>query len=296
MSPILGRQLRLKERIRDLLARSRIRLAHIARRLRIVKYKMKSARYRLETLARTARYGAEDAGHEVGKMSRHMEALLFSVIIVLGVIMLFSAGSANFIESLIALLLLVLVVVIYMQLKFQRSMLQQYVPSIDFVKVLRCQLYSDRIRVLNIHGAREKMYSIGVVRNVKIMYDIVNDSFSPVSMHSASLAIMMRDGRKISLPSAMSIINVEPKRSAGTGVSFRLEKGVEFDSIKWLELRLSGNCKKRVRIEPQLYVNLMLRGKEPRFIFEPFSRFIRRKEIAGSGKGRSAGGPAAKKA
>jgi hypothetical protein len=152
-------------------------------------------------------------------------------------------------------------------------MLRQFVPQLDFVRIRKCQLYSDRIRTVNVYGAMEKVDRIRKVRNVKVKYDILNDSFSPVSVEAASLTIKLKRGSRISLPAAMSILNVEPKRTASNEVSFRLKREIDFDSVEWVELELRGNCKKKVRIQPRLYVNLVLRGKKPEFIFEPFEKF-----------------------
>jgi hypothetical protein len=277
---LFRRRLTIKHKIKNALRGIPDRLRRLVKALAGTRYYFYSIPHKLRKLKRSTLYAAEDTGREMKKMSRHTEAFLFGAIIVLGVIMLFSAGNADFINSLIALLLLVLVVVIYMQLKFQKRMLDQYVPTIDYVRIGRCQLYSDRVRVINLYGALEKMDRIKNVRNIKIKYDIVNDSFSPVSIQAASLTVGLKKGGRIRLPSSMSILDVEPKRTSGVEVGFRLPKEVAFDSIAWLELSIIGNCKKSVRIKPHLYVNIVVRGKKPEFIIEPFATFRKRPEIA----------------
>lgn len=276
---------RIKERIKAALNDFIIRIRNPDKLLIVAKYWFLYARLRSRKLIREARYAAEDTVHYMRRLSRHTEILLFSAIIVLGVIMLVSAGNADFLNSLIALLLLVLVAVIYMQLRFQKRMLDQYVPSMDFVKIGRCQAYSERIRMVNLYGALERMDRIKMVRNVHMKYEIVNSSFSPVSIHSASLDIKLKKGKRMSLPAVISILNVEPKRSSRAEVSFRLPRELVFDSIEWMELVLVGNCKKKIRVKPHLYVNLIVRGKKTEFVFEPFARFRKRREIAGGGRG-----------
>ena len=101
------------------------------------------------------------------------------------------------------------------------------------------------------------------------------------SIHSAALDIKVRKGKVMSLPAVISILNVDPKRSARAEVTFRMPREILFDSIEWMELVLVGNCKKKIRVKPHLYVNLVLRGKKPEFIFEPLSRFRKRPEISG---------------
>ncbi len=235
---------------------------------------------RFKRLWRSARYAAEDTGREARKISRHTEAMLFSSIIALGVIMLINAGNASFLNSLIALLLLVMVVLIYAQLKFQKRMLDQYIPRIDYVKAGDCQVFSDRIRTVNLYGAKERMEEINSVRNIRIRYDAINNSFSPVSIQTASLSMRMMDGKVVSLPSAVSVMNVDPKRSSSSEATFKLDRKVDFNSIEWMDLILRGNCDKTVRLKPRLYVNILLRGKKPELLFEPFDKFRKRPEIA----------------
>ena len=79
-------------------------------------------------------------------------------------------------------------------------------------------------------------------------------------------------------------VNVGPKKTCANEVTFRLPKPLDFDSIEWLELQLFGNVKKKVRIEPRLYANLLLRGKKPEMIFEPIKSFMRRSRDAEDGK------------
>jgi len=281
----LRRRLSIREKILNALRRVQDGLRHNAKELPSANYCFYPIRHKFSRLRRSARYAAEDTWYGMKKLSRHTEALLFSGIIVLAVVIVVSAGDANLLNSLIALLLLVLIVVIYVQLKFQKRMLDQYVPRIDFVRILGCQLYSDRIRMVNLYGALERLDQIKKIRNVRIRYEIVNDSFSPVSVSSASLAINLKKGKRVLLPATMSILNVEPKRASGTDASFRLPREIDFDSIGWLELGLAGNCKKKIRIRPHLYANIILRGKKPELIFEPFTRLMERREISGSDKG-----------
>jgi len=253
-----------------------------AKKLSGARYAFQGVPQKLVRMRRSARYAADDAKREAKKISSHTESLLFSLIIVLAIIMVAGAGNANFINSLVALLLLVLIVIIYMQLKFQKGMLEQYVPKIALVRITMCRAYSERVRTVNLYGAKDRMDRIRSVRRLKIGYEVVNDSFSPVSIQSASLEVKLRRGGVISMPSAMSILNVEPKRASGTEVTFRLPREVDFDSIDWVELQMKGNCEKKVRTEPHLYVNIMIRGKNPELIFEPFEKFRKRPEIAGS--------------
>lgn len=275
-----GKKRSIKNRIFDLRLKLKIKLKHSAERLHGLKDNVHFSLHRFKRLERSARYAADDAGREVRKMSRHTEALLFSSIIALGIIMLLNAGNANFLNSLIALLLLVMVVVIYAQLKFQKKLLDQYIPRIDYVKAGNCQLYSDRVRTVNLYGAKERIDEIRSVRNVKIKYDIINTSFSAVSIQTASLSLKLMNGKVISVPGALSVLNVDPKRTSSGEATFRLGREVDFDSIEWIDLTLEGNCKKNVRLEPRLYVNIMLRGKKPELIFEPFEKFRKRPEIA----------------
>ncbi len=267
---------KVKEAFQRLSDRTRLGL----KRLPSAGYYLDRITYKLGKFRRGAGYAIEDAKIETKKMSKHTEAFLFSIIIILALAMLLRAGSSDFISSLIALLVLVLVVVIYMQLKFQKRMLDQYVPRLEFVRISKCQFYSDRIRTVNLYGAKEKLDRIKKVRNLKIGYDIINDSFTPLSIHSASVIIKVKGGKSISLPSAMSVVNVEPKRTSSSGVSFRLPREVDFDSIDWVELSLKGNADKKILTEPHLYVNIVTRGKKPKFIFEPFDKFRKRPEIA----------------
>lgn len=270
----------IKDRIFDLRLKLKLKLKHSAERFYGLKDDTHLSMQRFKRLGRSARYAADDAGRDVRKVSRHTEALLFSSIIALGIIMLLNAGNANFLNSLIALLLLVMVVVIYAQLKFQKKMLNQYIPRIDYVKVGNCQLYSDRVRTVNLYGAKKKMDKINRVRNVKIRYNIINTSFTPVSIQTASLSLRLMNGKALSVPGAISILSVDPKRTSSGEASFRLGRGVDFGSIEWIDLILKGNCDKTVRLEPRLYVNIMLRGKKRDLIFEPFEKFGKRPEIA----------------
>ena len=229
---------------------------------------------------RSASYVASDARHRGRKLGRHIEAALFSAIIFLGAAMLILGAGESFLNSLMALILLVLIVVIYMQMRFQKRLLDQYVPSMDLIRIAKCQLFSDRVRMLNLYGAAEKLNEIKHVSNVRIGYSVTNDSFAPVAVHSASLAIKVRGKERVLLPTAMSMLDVEPKKTGASTVIFRLKNPVGFDSIEWVELELRGNCTKRVRIRPHLYVNIMLRDEKSQMIFERFSDFMGRKEFA----------------
>ena len=88
------------------------------------------------------------------------------------------------------------------------------------------------------------------------------------------------DGKVVSLPGAVSVMNVDPKRASSGEATFRLGRGVDFRSVEWMDLTLKGNCDKTVRLEPRLFVNIMLRGKKPETVFEPFEKFKKRPEIA----------------
>ncbi len=229
---------------------------------------------------RHSRYLAEDAHFNLKILSGHTETILFGAIIGIAVVMLLGHGGESMLNTLVAVLLLVLIVVIYAQLKLQRRMIRQYVPMIEFVRIRKCQLYSDRIRAINLYGVKDKLTDIGKIRNILIEYDVVNDSYSPISIGGISLTLKLKNGRRISLPTSVSILDVEPKKTSGTGVTFRLKNDVTFGSIEWMELEFRGNCRKKIRVKPHLYVNIMLRKKVPEFIKEPFAKFKRRPEIA----------------
>lgn len=257
----------------------RVRLA------RNVKYWPMAIRKRALAMYSKARYFCEDMYYEIKARSKHMEALLFSMILFLGAVMMVGAGNVGFLNSLLALLILVLVSVIYLQLRFQQRLLDQYVPHIGYVRVSKCEAFSDRVRTVNLYGAKEQMDKIKHVSNIRIRYDVVNDSFTPVSIQQAGISVKLLSGRQVPVPPEISVVDVEPKRSSGTDMTFRLGEAVDFDEIEFIELMLTGNVKKRVRIKPHLYVNVMLRGKQPEMIKEPFSRFSRRPEIREEGSG-----------
>jgi hypothetical protein len=271
---------KLKDRIRE-------RLVKFSDRVRISSHKMPTRRFaayflrqKAGKLRRHAKYLIEDGYFGLKKISTHLEVFLFSAILAITVFMAVTAGTDNAITTLIAVILLVLTVVIYAQLKVQRRMIRQYLPTIDVVRIRKCQLYSDRVRVVNLYGVKDRLSDIGKIRNIEIAYDIVNESYSPISVEGVALTIKLRNGRRIALPSSVSIVDAEPKKTSGGTVSFRLQKELIFESIEWLEMEIRGNCRKKVRIRPHLYVNIMVRGKVPEFIKEPFAKFRRRPEIA----------------
>jgi hypothetical protein len=239
---------------------------------------------KLTKVKRRSVYFAEDSWFIVKKLKAHTEVLLFSVIIFFGIVMLISSAGASIMNSVIALFIMVLAVIIYMQLKFQSRLLEQYVPRLDFLRISRCALFSDRVRIVNIYGAPERLDSIKTVRNVKIRYEVVNDSFAPISIEGVSLVVRLKKGPKISMPPTTSVLDVEPKKSAFNEATFRLPRAVRFDNVQFVELWLMGNVRKKVRIRPHLYVNLLLRGRVPEEIFEPFDKFRKRKGVAGSRK------------
>ncbi len=247
------------------------------------KYCAYYVRMKCGKLRRHARYLFEDAWFRMRKWSRHTEAILFGALILLAAAMLLSSGGESMLTSLMALLILMLTVVIYSQLKLQKRMIRQYVPVIENVRIRKCQLYSDTVRMLNLFSAPDKLNEIRKVVNVKIGYDIVNDSFSPISVEGVSLSLRLKGGTVKDLPSSVSILDVEPKRTNGTEVGFRLEEPVSFEEIEWLELEIKGNCKKKVRVKPHLYVNISTRDDKPRSIFEPIEKFAKRQEFADGG-------------
>ena len=230
---------------------------------------------------RSARYASEDLRIKARKASKHSEPLLFFMVLVLGIIMVSVGGSQSFLSSLIALLLLILIMVIYMQMRFQKRMLDQYVPRVDFVRVRKCHAFSKRLRMNSLYGARDRVAEMRAVSHVRIAYDIVNDSFSPVSIQSAALEVKLRRGGRLSVAPSMAVLDVEPKRSGGTEVTFALPREVPFESIEWVQLELKGNCSRKVRMQPKLYVNLMIRGKTPEQVSEPYDSFRKRPEMRG---------------
>jgi hypothetical protein len=265
----------------DALAGLSLRAAHLKRKLPGIRYAMRAAALKARKAARAAKYAAEDAAFFVQKIPRHTESLLFFVLIVLAGAMLVGSRAGNFLDSLVAFLLLVLIVVLYGQMKIQRRMLAQYVPMVDFVRVRECRLYSDRIRAANIFGIKEKLPRAMRVRNIRIKYDIINDSFCPVSIEGAGLVIKLKKGGTVSLPPVLSVLDVAPKGTGGTAAEFRLRDEIPFDSIEWLEIDLRGNCRRKERVKPHLYVNAMLQGESARLIFEPYEAFLKRPELQG---------------
>jgi hypothetical protein len=270
----------LKDRIRERLVKFSDSLIISSHKIPTRRFAAYFLRQKAGKFRRRAKYLIEDGYFVLKKISTHLEVFLFSAILAITVFLLLTAEADNYISTLIAVILLVLTVVIYAQMKVQRRMIRQYLPAIDVVRIRKCQLYSDRIRVVNLYGIKEKLEDIGNIRNVEIAYDIVNESYSPISVEGVALTIRLRNGRRIALPISVSIVDAEPKKTSGGDVSFRLKREMAFDSIDWLEMEIKGNCRKRVRIRPHLYVNIMVRGKVPEFIKEPFAKFRRRPEIA----------------
>jgi fumarate reductase subunit C len=271
---------RLLCRIKRFLSELPARAVRLRRKVPSGRYAICYLRVMGGKISRRARYLVEDIWFGIRRSGSYIDAILFSAIIVLALAMLAGSAQAGFLDSLTVLILLVLTVVIYTQLKLQRRMMSRYVPMIDYVRIRGCQMYSDRIKVGNIQGVPLKMDEVKSVNNLKIKYDIINDSFSPISVEGVSVSIRLREKRTITLPYSTSVVDVEPKRTGGSEVSFRLKSGISFDSIEWLQLELRGNCRKSIRVKPHLYVNLMLREKVPRFIFEPFEKFDKRPELA----------------
>jgi hypothetical protein len=268
-----------KDKAKDAFFGLSLHETHLKRKLPGARYRLRAAALSAKKAARAARYAAEDAAFFLRKIPRHTESLLFVVLITLAGAMLAGSRAGSFLDSLVAFLLLVLIVVLYGQLKMQRRMLAQYVPMVDFVRVRECRLYSDRIRAVNIFGVREKLPKVKMVRNVRIKYDIINDSFCPVSIEGVGLLIKIKKGGKISLPPAVSVVDVAPKATGSTTAEFRLRDEIPFGAIEWLEIDLRGNCRRKERVKPHLYVNAMLEGSNPRPIFEPYEAFLKRPEL-----------------
>ncbi len=233
--------------------------------------RMKSGR-----AARSARWAFGDASRAAGRLRRHADVLLLAIVVSLAGAMLAGAGNAGFLDSLVALLLLVMIMVIYMQLRFQKSMLAQYVPRIAMITITRCAAYSERIRTVNMAGLREKAGQVSRVRYIRVGYRIVNDSFSPVAVDGGTLEVCLRKGGRIRADPRTALLGVGPKRSGAGEMAFRLPKEVDFASIEWVELTLEGNCRKAARAEPVLFINAIIRGKTPELIFEPLGKFRRR--------------------
>ncbi len=228
---------------------------------------------------KASRYAAEDASMLLKRSSRYTESILFGILIVVASAILLTSSGESLMTMFIALLLMVMTVVLYAEFKLQRRMLRQYIPSIDIVRMRKCRLYSDRIIVRNIFGAAEKINEMKLIRNIEIGYDIINDSFSPVSIDSAMLRINNRKLGVVSIKPEMSVLDVQPKKTSGTDVTFRLRTPMNFDDIKWVELEIKGNAKKRMRVKPHLFVNVMLRNEKNREIKEPFTKFMKHPEV-----------------
>ncbi|MFH0956824.1 MAG: hypothetical protein V1813_03105 [Candidatus Aenigmatarchaeota archaeon] len=269
----------LQRKMKDASAGMHARAGRLPRKLPSIRYGLRLLWLRERKLSRIAKYASEDAYYALRRILSHTESLLFCALIILAGAMLLSSRAGSFLDSLVAFLLLVLIVVLYGQLKMQRRMLAQYVPMVDFVRVNKCFLYSERIRAQNVFGVMENLGKARKVRNVRIGYDVVNDSFCPVSIEGAALTIKIRKGGKITLPPAVSVLDLPPKKSGGTTVEFRLPEEVFFDTIEWMEVDLRGNCRKTVRVKPHLYVNAILRGREQKLIFEPYEAFLKRPEL-----------------
>lgn len=268
-----------KEKARDLFRGIADKARHARRKIPGRKYAAYYLRVKAGKAKRHIRYAAEDFVFEVRRLSRHSELMLFGALVVLAAAMMVSSGGESVLNSLMALLMLALLVVVYTQVRMQKKLLRQYVPTIEFVRIRKSELSSDRVRLVNLYGAREKLARMKLVRNIRIRYDVINDSFAPLSIEGAGLTLKMKGDRKLTLPPAVSILDVEPKRTSGTDVEFRLKETVSFDSIEWMELDLRGNCRKRIRVVPHLYVDVVLREKVPKFIYEPFGKFAKRPEL-----------------
>ena len=277
----LRRKKTFREKAKEFLTRRLPeRTRHFFRSLPTRGYLKEVFSFMLRTAKRKTCYVFEDFWFMAKKLKRYSEVLLFSALLLATLFMLSNAEGESFLNVLTAFIMLILVLVIYMQIRLQRKAMSDYVPEIDILKVKSCRMFSDRIRTVNVYGAKEHMEKIKKVRNIEIAYDAMNSSFSPVSIQAASAVMKMKSGRRISIPEEMCVLNVQPKRTSGTRITFRLDRPARADSVVWLELHLKGNCRKKVRIKPVLYVNLVLRGKETKFVFEPFSKFMKRPEMA----------------
>lgn len=277
---IIFRKKNVKGKMKDAMMEISFRGAHLKRKSPGLRYRLRIAALHAKKTVRTARYAAEDAVLLARRVPRHSESLMFAALVILAGAMLAGSRAGNVLDSLVAFLLLVLIVVLYGQLKLQRRMLAQYVPMIEMVRVRECRLYSDRLRAVNVFGIKEHMDKVSKVRNVRIKYEVVNDSFCPVSIEGAALTVKLKKGGNITLPPALSVLDLAPKKTGSTVAEFRLPDDIPFDSIEWLELDLRGNCKKKERVKPHLYVNAMLHGKVPRLIFEPLDAFLKRPEFS----------------
>jgi hypothetical protein len=276
---VFSRKKSAKGKMQDALMSISFREKHLKKEMPTIRYRLRILLLHAKKAARIVKYASEDSYYALRRIPRHTESLLFAALVVLAGAMLLGSRAGSFLDSLVAFLLLVLIVVLYSQLKMQRRMLAQYVPMMDFVRVNKCFLYSERIRAQNVFGVMENIEKAKKVRNVRIGYDVVNDSYSPVSIEGAALTIKIKKGGKITLPPAVSVLDLAPKKSGGTTVEFRLAEEVSFDSIEWMEVDLRGNCRKTVRVKPHLYVNAMLRGREQKLIFEPYEAFLKRPEF-----------------
>lgn len=225
---------------------------------------------------RSAAWVLEDASRSAGRLRRHADILLLVIVVSLAAVMLAGAGNAGFLDSLVALLLLVMIMVIYMQLRFQKRMLDQYVPRIGMITITMCAAYSERIRTVNMAGLREKAGQVSKVRYIRMGYRIMNDSFAPVAVDGGTLELCLRKGGRIRAGPRTAILGIGPKRSGAGELTFRLPREVDFASIAWAELSLEGNCRKTARAEPVLFINAIIRGRTPELIFEPLGKFRRR--------------------
>lgn len=280
------RKRNLKRKLRDAMMRVSFGEAKVKRKLPGIRYSLRLLFLRMRRGARAVKYAAEDAAFFVKRLTGHTESLMFAALVVLAGAMLVGSRAGSFLESLVAFLLLVLIILLYGQMKMQRRMLARYVPMIEFVRVRECRLYSDRLRAVNIFAVNDNLDKVRRVRNVRIKYDVVNDSFCPVSIEGVGLVMKLsKDGKtgKVTLPPAVSVLDVAPRKTGSTTVEFRLRDAVPFDAIEWLEVELRGNCRKKERVKPHLYVNAMLHGRVPRLVFEPLEAFLKRPELKPDG-------------
>jgi hypothetical protein len=171
--------------------------------------------------------------------------------------------------------MLVLIVVIYSQIRFQQRLVRNYVPGVEFVKMSSCQAYGDRIRTVNLEGAKLKLDRVRKVRHIRVEYMLANTSLAPVSLQQASLAVNLKKER-LSLPAETAVVELGPSESGLSKAVFRLPREIDYEDIDSVNLEVKGNCTKSIDVKPRLYVNFLIRQRKPEFIFEPYGRFIKR--------------------